>query len=132
MGKAIQQRRKQLGMSAEDLSGACSQLGLEIARPVLSNLENGRREGIPVHQLVVIAAALRVPPLALLFPERAELIEHMPGQVLSWDACMTLFTGDKQIVRQPTDDEFEALGAAMAKAMQREMSEQRQRRLLAG
>lgn len=127
IGSAIQERRKQLGMSAEDLSAACRKRGLEIQRPVLSNLENGRRQGVTVHQLVVIAAALRTSPLALLFPQQPEPIEYQPGQLMSWEQCMISFTGDEQIIREPTPEEFETLGGALAAALEKELARQRRK-----
>ena len=121
VGAAIRGRRNQLGMSAEDLSEACGRRGLEIQRAVLSNLENGRREGITVHQLVIIAAALHVPPLALLFPSGSELIECWPGQRMSWDQCMVSFAGDEQLIRAPRREDFKSLGVAVAELFQQEI-----------
>lgn len=55
-------------MSAQELADATERLGLPIGRSVLANLENGRRPTISVAELLVLAAALRVPPIELVFP----------------------------------------------------------------
>lgn len=81
--------RGQRGYSAQDLSDRCAALGFAIPRPVLSNLENGRRESVSVAELIVLARALDVPPLQLLVPVgRAESLELFPGASRpAWDAA---------------------------------------------
>lgn len=77
-------------MSAQRLSEACGELGLSIPRSVLANLESGRRETVSVAELLVLAAALEVPPLQLLFPVGyAEEVEPLPGvKVTPYDAVL--------------------------------------------
>ncbi|MFD8544996.1 helix-turn-helix domain-containing protein [Streptomyces sp. NPDC059649] len=72
--------RRNQKMSAQQLSDRCAELGMEIPRAVISNLENGRRTSISVAELLVLAAALDVPPAALAFPVGyAEETEALPG-----------------------------------------------------
>lgn len=75
-------------MSAQDLADRCEELGLSIPRPVLSNLENGRRDSITVAELLVLAAALEISPMMLAIPlGRQEEMEVLPGRSASpWDA----------------------------------------------
>jgi transcriptional regulator with XRE-family HTH domain len=75
-------------LSAQQLADECKRLGFPIARSVLANLENERRETISVAELQVLAQALDVPPVLLLFPlGRAETVEALPGRdVDPWDA----------------------------------------------
>lgn len=68
IAEEIRHRRRQRGMSAQQLADACTGLGLPMARSVLANLENGRRAALGVDELIVLARALGVSPLALLFP----------------------------------------------------------------
>jgi transcriptional regulator with XRE-family HTH domain len=85
----IRHYRKRRGMSVQQLSDEVARLGLPIERPVLSNLELGRRHTISVAELLVIAAALRLPPLVLLFPiGRVETMEPLPGVVASPGAAL--------------------------------------------
>src|SRR5258708_38576576 len=84
--------RTERGLSAQQLADRCEELGLAIPRPVLSNLENGRRESVTVAELVVLARALDVPPTLLLAPVgRRETIEIFPGRgVAPWDVIRLL------------------------------------------
>ena len=66
-------------MSVQQLSTAVERFGVTIERPVLSNLENERRSTISVAEWLVLAAALQVPPLLLLFPVgRVDVVEPVP------------------------------------------------------
>jgi transcriptional regulator with XRE-family HTH domain len=68
-------------MSAQQLAEACGKLGMEIPRAVLANLENGRRATVSAAELLVLAEALSVPPLLLLFPlGHADEVEALPNR----------------------------------------------------
>ncbi|EIC65344.1 hypothetical protein D2E97_16225 [Mycobacteroides abscessus] len=54
--------------SAQWLSGRTAELGHEVTRSIITDLENGRRKYVSMSETVVLAAALSVPPIALLFP----------------------------------------------------------------
>lgn len=72
--------RQERGMSAQKLADRCGELGAPIPRTVLSNLENGRRGNVTVAELLVLAAALDVPPATLVFPVgRTEEVEVLPN-----------------------------------------------------
>lgn len=75
-------------MSIQALSDEVGRLGLPIERPVLSNLENGRRHTVSLAELYVLAEALEVPALMLLFPlGRADAVEVLPGvEMTPWEA----------------------------------------------
>lgn len=90
VGRAIARARKAQGMSAEAVSARTVELGHPIQRAVLSNIENGRRPSIAVHEVAVIAEAIGVLPITLLFPRALDRahpqgVEYLPGQhVVSW------------------------------------------------
>jgi transcriptional regulator with XRE-family HTH domain len=90
--------RKDRRMSAQDLADATAQLGHPIKRSVIANLENGRRDSIGIAEVLVLARALDVPPLALVFPlGRAPEAEVFPGaSAPTWDAARW-FTGEKPL-----------------------------------
>ncbi|MGC9473272.1 helix-turn-helix domain-containing protein [Streptomyces sp. WG4] len=68
------------GMSAQQLSDRCGELGLPIARSVLANFESGRRPTLSVAELLVLAEALGVPPTSLVFPVGYKRsVEVLPG-----------------------------------------------------
>jgi transcriptional regulator with XRE-family HTH domain len=77
----VRRLRLQRGMSAQRLSDRCAELGAPIPRTVLSNLENGRRGNVTVAELLVLAAALDVPPATLAFPVGyVETVDALPGR----------------------------------------------------
>ncbi len=82
-------------MSAQQLADECERLGYPVARSVLTNLENGYRDSVSISEWLILAAALRVPPMLLVFPlGRYDQIEPLPDvQVAPWDAVTWAETG---------------------------------------
>lgn len=78
----VRRHRRAKGMSAQALADRCAELGVtSLGRPVIANLENGRREVVSFTEVLVLAAALDVPPAVLAFPVGyAETVEYLPGQ----------------------------------------------------
>ncbi|WP_372408846.1 helix-turn-helix domain-containing protein [Streptomyces luteireticuli] len=77
----VRRYRGMRGISAQQLSDLCAKLGMEIPRAVISNLENGRRTSVTVAEVLVLAAALDVPPLSLVFPVGyQEFCEVLPNR----------------------------------------------------
>jgi transcriptional regulator with XRE-family HTH domain len=67
-------------MSAQQLADRCEALGHAVPRAVISNLENGRRESITLAELLILARALRISPVSLVFPVGyEEQVELFPG-----------------------------------------------------
>ena len=82
-------------LSAQQLADETERLGYGISRSQIANYESGRKKSLDVAELLVIAAALRVPPLQLLFPEQPDDdIEMVPGQRTSTFHAIAWFTGD--------------------------------------
>ncbi|MER5776844.1 helix-turn-helix transcriptional regulator [Streptomyces sp. NPDC002039] len=80
MAAEVRRFRQVRGMSAQQLADRCAELGMPIARSVLANFESGRRPTLSVAELLVIAQALRVPPVALIVPVGYEpTVEVLPG-----------------------------------------------------
>jgi transcriptional regulator with XRE-family HTH domain len=76
----VKRIRNERGMSAQQLADATAQLGLPMARSVIANLESKRRETVTLPELFVLARALGVPPLLLLFPVgRQQTVDTLPG-----------------------------------------------------
>lgn len=88
-------------MSAQALSDRCGELGLLLPRPVLSNLENGRRDSISLGEILILAAALDVPPLQLVVPVGyCEDIEILPDlRVPVWDAAKWIDGESRPVIR---------------------------------
>jgi transcriptional regulator with XRE-family HTH domain len=91
---AIRAARRQSRMSAQQLADETERLGYRISRSQIANYESGRKKSLDVAELLVIAAALRVPPLQLLFPDEPDKdIEMLPGQQTSTFRAIAWFTG---------------------------------------
>ncbi len=94
---AAEVKRRRGEHTVQWLSDRTADYGLRISRSRISDLERGDRGGLlGVAELLVLAAALDVPPLLLLFPGvPGEPVEALPGWVVeSWDAARW-FTGEE-------------------------------------
>lgn len=101
----IQRHRKRRGWSAQKLSDECAAGGLQMPRSTLADLENGRRAGLSVAELLVIARALDVPPLLLLFPVGREAgTEVLPGVVRPPFRAAAWFSGECPFPGEDDDD----------------------------
>lgn len=81
--------------SAQWLADQTGELGHPIPRTTISETENGRRSSITVQELVVLAQALDVPPIELLYPGiPAATVEMLPGRTATaWIAAQE-FSGE--------------------------------------
>ena len=64
---AVKHARERQGISAQQLADITIDLGHPVTRNTLTNYENGRKQSLDVAELVIIAMALEVPPITLLF-----------------------------------------------------------------
>ncbi|MEU4581759.1 helix-turn-helix transcriptional regulator [Kitasatospora aureofaciens] len=93
--RAITRRRNSLGLSAQDVADETGNLGYEVPRNVIANWESGRRKTITIPELIVVAEALDIAPVELLFsPALGGWIDYLPE--LSHDrwSALTHFTGE--------------------------------------
>jgi len=88
-------RKRQGNLSAQGLSDRCAELGYPIPRSTIQNLEIGRKESISVQEVVILARALAIPPVVLMYPVGREAsVEALPGaDVDTWSAAKW-FTGE--------------------------------------
>lgn len=95
VGQAVRARRTELKMSAQALADRCSEIGYPIVRNTVANLENGRKNEVSLAEVMILAEALRVPPVQLIYPNVPEgETEYLPGRTtLSWHA-LKWFTGE--------------------------------------
>lgn len=88
-------RHRQGRITARELADRCEQLGHRVETQVIANMEAGRRTNVSAADLFVLARALDVPPVALMFPvgEVGE-VEVLPDCAQeTWDA-LRWFTGE--------------------------------------
>jgi transcriptional regulator with XRE-family HTH domain len=98
---------------------------------MISELENGKRAYISTTELIVLAAALNVAPVALLYPAPyEEEIEVLPGVRMLTIAAAERFSGNIDPLMFDHDEEFVSNMLELSRARQlREI--QRSRRNLA-
>lgn len=83
------------GITAQSLAERCTNLGVPMERTVIAKLEKGTRQTITVGELIVLARALGVPPVALLFDFGGqETTEALPGRDVDTWAALKWFTGE--------------------------------------
>lgn len=94
------------GRSAQWLADETERLGYPISRAAIANYESGRKKGLDIAELVVLAVALRVPPVALIYPDLPEgAIEVLPGErTTSWGAA-SWFSGERLAPTESMDGE---------------------------
>jgi len=90
--------------SAQWLADETERLGYPISRAAIANYESGRKKSLDIAELLVLAAALQIPPLTLLFPQLPDgPVEVLPAiETTSWDAA-AWFSGE-EISPDPDDD----------------------------
>lgn len=81
--------------SAQWLADETERLGYPISRAAIANYESGRKKGLDVAELLILAGALRIPPLAMLFPQLPNgPVEVLPDmETSSWNAA-AWFSGE--------------------------------------
>lgn len=91
----IRTARTAAGLTVAQTADACAALGVPVPKTTITNLELGRRASVDLAEFLVLARALDVPPITLLFPlGETATVELLPGQPVSpWEA-LTWFTGE--------------------------------------
>ena len=94
----VRRYREWRRMSTQRLDERTAELGMRIPRSVLANLESGRRGTISAAEILVLAAALDVPPALLAFPiGRVELMDALPDLPLPPWQAFEWFTGEREL-----------------------------------
>lgn len=95
VAERIKHYRQERELSAQQLANTCKEIGYTIPRSVIANLESGRRETVNLPELLVLAQALGVPPILLIFPlGRADRVEVLPGHDEDTWRAVQWFTGE--------------------------------------
>lgn len=104
--------RRSARLTREQFSARCRGLGLDLSPAALTNIETGRRDStgrrrreVSVDELVVLAAALNVPPLQLMYPLGAvPKVEMLPGVTTeTWTAYRWAYGEQTRITDSETD-----------------------------
>jgi transcriptional regulator with XRE-family HTH domain len=98
IGKRVAYYRTRADLTAAMLSDRCGELGLPLDRNVIAKLENGHRQSVTVDEVYVLAVALEIPPVLLLFgvgtEETASILpewEVTPWHALRWFCGFSTF-----------------------------------------
>jgi hypothetical protein len=92
IAKAVKDARGQ--RSAQQLADETARLGYPISRAQIANYESGRKKGLDLAELLVIAAALDTSPALLLFPgPYNEDVELLPGEHCAEFDAVQWFSG---------------------------------------
>jgi transcriptional regulator with XRE-family HTH domain len=102
----IRRHRLARELSAQQLADRCAALGMEIPRSVIANLEIGRRPTVSVAELLILAAALEVPPVALIAPLGQEPETRiLPNrELITFDAILWM-SGEARLPDDPASKE---------------------------
>jgi transcriptional regulator with XRE-family HTH domain len=95
-GTAVSWRRNALKLTASELSRRTAELGYPISRGAIAKIESNVRSGkIDVAEVLVLAAALDIPPVLLLFPQLATDggAVVLPGLMTSEDEAVRWMSG---------------------------------------
>jgi len=117
--------------SAQWLADRTAELGHPISRTAISNLEVGRKGSVDVLELIVLARALGVPPLLLLYPaQSAGEVEVLPGHRASswaagqWFAGRAPYVATDEKEKVVSDEDYEK-GARLLRLAQQDEELQR-------
>jgi transcriptional regulator with XRE-family HTH domain len=106
IGAAVQARRKAMGLTAQQLAERTKELGYHVTRVAISKIEGNLRAGkFDVAELLVLAAALDIPPALLLYPGfPIGAVELLPDdrQATNYDALKWL-AGDRPLPLRRAD-----------------------------
>ncbi|KUI04461.1 hypothetical protein AU188_03975 [Mycobacterium sp. IS-3022] len=103
--------------SAQVIADETARLGFPITRDTIANIENGRKKSVDVPELIVLAKALGVPPLRLIYPDLVDSpVQAYPGvDSTSGDAALAFSGYDDEDMRMLFDlraarDQYERYG----------------------
>lgn len=104
--QAIRDARNRAGMSAQDVADLTGKLGYAVSRDKIANYESGRKQGLDLSEFLVIAAALRVPPVTLIFggpPD--EPVQVLPGNYATMVDGLAWLCGDPALADEGITDQ---------------------------
>jgi transcriptional regulator with XRE-family HTH domain len=88
-------------MSAQDVADETARLGYPISRSGIARYEGGAKLGLDVTELLVLAAALRIPPVTLLFGGHPDQpVDVLPADERATVEAIGWFCGDEQLSKE--------------------------------
>ncbi|MCW1820793.1 MULTISPECIES: helix-turn-helix domain-containing protein [Mycolicibacterium] len=93
IGREVRRLRDARGWSAQRLADRTRELGYQVTRTVISDVEIGRRQQLSVAEMTVLARALDTSPAALMYPAPEGIVEVLPGVEVSEIRAAQWFSG---------------------------------------
>jgi hypothetical protein len=122
--QAMRRARRRQGKSAQWLSDETERLGLRISPSVLAKLDIGQRgNALNIDELLVLSAALNMPPALLLFPGYPDgEVEFLPGRKTTSRQAVEWFSGQGRLPGEdsPTNPGVELVAAVRQQAAEGE------------
>jgi Helix-turn-helix. len=116
VAERVRRYRLRADLTREQLAERCAALGApDLTAAAITNIETGRRNRatgvrrreVTVDELVVLAKALGVPPILLIYPVgEAETCEVLPGRTMGTWAAVRWFTGEAPFASQGSSGEW--------------------------
>jgi hypothetical protein len=101
IGTAVRQLRGD--RSGQWLSDETARTGHRVPRTTISELENGKRKAVSTAELCLLAWALKVPPIRLLYPNLPDgPVEIIPGRTVPSVVAATWFSGETTFMPELT------------------------------
>ncbi|WP_101642284.1 helix-turn-helix domain-containing protein [Brevibacterium antiquum] len=79
----IRDRRRELGLTMDELSERTAKIGFEIPRSTLANIEIQRKAHVALHEVLVLAEALESSPAAIIAGDGDSEVEILPGRTVA-------------------------------------------------
>ncbi|OZC55432.1 transcriptional regulator [Rhodococcus sp. 06-621-2] len=112
--------KEHAALSAAKLADRTYDIGYGISRSVVADLENGRKKSLDVSELLVLAAALGVSPVQLVYPNLPKgNVEVLPGLDQESHDALRWFSGEAGLMK-PTDDWVDDENGELSEAWARE------------
>jgi hypothetical protein len=98
-GRVMRRVRRHKGKAANWLSDETDRLGLRVSPQVIAKLDSGHGgSALSVAELLVLSAALEVPPALLLFPGYPDgEVEFLPGRIALSKEAVEWFSGEARL-----------------------------------
>jgi hypothetical protein len=106
-GQALFARRRVLKVSASELSRRTAELGYPISRGAIAKMERNHRAGkVDIAEWLVLAAALDIPPVLLLFPHFPDgrYMAVLPNAVAHGREAVSWVSGRTRLPGHPGED----------------------------
>ncbi|MHB1432017.1 MAG: helix-turn-helix domain-containing protein [Streptosporangiaceae bacterium] len=108
VGRRLAYFRGKTGLTASALSQRCAERGLPLDRNVIAKLETGHRQSVTLDEVLVLAAALGVPPGQLVFGVGLDrTVEVLPGHEVAPYRGLQWFSGEATLPLDARPDRLE-------------------------